>query len=48
MIAKKAETLTVFQRTPNFSVSVQNGPMDLDYQEKIKANYHETAQRAQF
>ena len=41
VIAEQAETLTVFQRTPNFSVSVQNGPMDLDYQEKIKANYHE-------
>ena len=45
VIAEQAETLTVFQRTPNFSISVQNGPMDPDYQEKIKANYPESRRK---
>ena len=45
VIAEQAETLTVFQRTPNFSVSVQNGPMDSGYQDRIKATYHEVRRK---
>jgi cation diffusion facilitator CzcD-associated flavoprotein CzcO len=40
VIAEQAGSLTVFQRTPNFSVSVRNGPMDPAYQERIKDEYH--------
>ena len=39
MIAAEAEHLTVFQRTPNFSVPAQNGPLDAEYREAIKADY---------
>ena len=39
IIAKQAKHLTVFQRTPNFSIPAGNGPMDPAYERKIKANY---------
>ncbi len=39
MIAKDAASVTVFQRTPNYSVPAHNHPMDPDYAAKIKANY---------
>lgn len=39
IIAEQARHLTVFQRTPNFSVPAGNRPMDPDYQRKVKANY---------
>lgn len=40
-IAREAAHLTVFQRTPNFSVPARNRPMDPAFQAKIKANYEE-------
>lgn len=39
VIAGQAEHLTVFQRTPNFSVPAHNGPVDPDLWTEIKANY---------
>ena len=38
-IAKQAERLTVFQRTPHFSVPAGNHPLDEDYLEQVKATY---------
>ncbi|MSR13788.1 MAG: NAD(P)/FAD-dependent oxidoreductase [Gammaproteobacteria bacterium] len=39
LIAEQASSLTVFQRTPNFSVPAYNQSLDLEYVKKIKANY---------
>ncbi|GAB2674211.1 NAD(P)/FAD-dependent oxidoreductase [Saccharopolyspora gloriosae] len=39
VIARQAARLTVFQRTPNFSVPAFNGPLDPDEVREIKANY---------
>ena len=39
LIAQQARSLTVFQRTANYSVPAWNSKMDLEYQEKIKADY---------
>jgi cation diffusion facilitator CzcD-associated flavoprotein CzcO len=44
-IAKQAAHLTVFQRTPNFSVPAQNGPLTDEVQRKLKAKYREHRQR---
>ncbi len=41
LIAEQAERLTVFQRTPNFSVPAQNGPLDPQEQARVKAHYRE-------
>jgi cation diffusion facilitator CzcD-associated flavoprotein CzcO len=41
IIAEQARHLTVFQRTPNFSVPAQNGPLDPELQARIKAKYGE-------
>jgi cyclohexanone monooxygenase len=41
IIAEQARQLFVFQRTPNFSVSAQNGPLDPETQIQIKARYRE-------
>lgn len=38
-IAVDAEALTIFQRTPNYSVPAQNGPLDPTQAATIKANY---------
>ncbi len=38
-IAKQAEHLTVFQRTPNFSVPAHNQPLDPQEQQRVKADY---------
>jgi cyclohexanone monooxygenase len=40
VIAEEADRLFVFQRTPNFSVAVRNGPMDPGYQEQVKSGYY--------
>ena len=40
-IAKQASHVTVFQRTPNFSVPAQNAPLSDDEQARMKANYRE-------
>jgi len=39
LIAEQAAHLTVFQRTPNFSVPAHNEPLDPGEQKRIKANY---------
>jgi cyclohexanone monooxygenase len=39
VIAQQAGHLTVFQRTPNFSVPACNGPLDPKFVEAFKANY---------
>lgn len=39
IIAQQASLLTVFQRTPNFSVPAGNRPMDPEFERAVKANY---------
>ncbi|MDT7953163.1 MAG: NAD(P)/FAD-dependent oxidoreductase [Acetobacteraceae bacterium] len=39
VVAAAAKHLTVFQRTPNYSVPARNGPMSAEEQRAIKANY---------
>ncbi|MDP6390274.1 MAG: NAD(P)/FAD-dependent oxidoreductase [Alphaproteobacteria bacterium] len=39
IIAEQAAHLTVFQRTPNFSVPAHNAPLDPQDQQEIKADY---------
>ena len=41
VIAAQAEHLTVFQRTPNFSVPARNAPLAREDWAEIKANYRE-------
>ena len=46
VIAAEAAHLTVFQRTPNFSVPAWNGTLDADAVQTWKARYPELRQRA--
>jgi cation diffusion facilitator CzcD-associated flavoprotein CzcO len=39
VIAEQAKHLTVFQRTPNYSIPARNGPMDPAFQREVKADY---------
>ncbi len=39
LLAQDAEHLTVFQRTPNFSVPAHNGPIDPAYEAEVRADY---------
>jgi cyclohexanone monooxygenase len=39
LIAQQAEHLTVFQRTPNYSVPAHNAPLDPAFKAEIKADY---------
>ncbi|WP_043358474.1 NAD(P)/FAD-dependent oxidoreductase [Belnapia sp. F-4-1] len=39
VIARQAAQLTVFQRTPNFSIPSRNAPMDDDYESWWKSDY---------
>lgn len=39
VIAEQAAHLTVFQRTPNYSIPSRNGPMPADYEAPWKADY---------
>ena len=39
IIAKEADQLLVFQRTPNYSVPAHNGPLDPEFEREIKADY---------
>ncbi|MHC5260352.1 flavin-containing monooxygenase [Streptomyces sp. UC4497] len=41
VIAEQAAHVTVFQRTPNFSVPANNRPLDPDEQRRVKAGYRE-------
>jgi len=45
-IAKQAGHLTVFQRTPNFSLPAWNRPLDPEVARKIKAGYRQRRQEA--
>jgi cation diffusion facilitator CzcD-associated flavoprotein CzcO len=44
-VAKTADHLTVFQRTPNWCKPLHNGPIDAETQARIKANYDEMFKR---
>ena len=41
LIAQQARQLTVFQRTPNFAVPAQNGPLDPEVVATLKRRYRE-------
>jgi cation diffusion facilitator CzcD-associated flavoprotein CzcO len=45
VIASQAAHLTVFQRTPNFSVPARDAPMAPEFQRHVKANYGEIRQK---
>ena len=46
VIAEQAAHLTVFQRTPNFSIPSRNGPMTPDYEQAWKAAYPQRRDQA--
>jgi len=46
VIARQAEHLTVFQRTPNYAVPAQNHPVDPEREAWFKANYPELRRKA--
>lgn len=48
ILAEAAAHLTVFQRTPAFSLPARNAPLSAEHQERFKANYsqHRAAARA--
>ena len=41
IIAQQAKSLTVFQRTPNYSIPAYNEPLDPDYVSQLKSRYAE-------
>lgn len=41
IIAEQASSLTVFQRTPNFSIPAHNASMDKNHEAQVKENYRE-------
>ncbi len=45
IIAEQAKHLTVFQRTPNYSIPARNGPMTAAQQQHVKDNYAELRTR---
>ena len=45
LIAEQAEHLTVFQRTPNYSVPAGNAPLDPEVERAVKADYANFRQR---
>lgn len=47
-IARQCSSLTVFQRTPNYSIPARNGSLDLDYEAKVKAIYPQFRARNRF
>lgn len=48
VVAEAASHLTVFQRTPNYSVPARNGPIDPDLEARIRADYPGYARRNRF
>ena len=46
MIADQAAHLTVFQRTPNFSLPAKNAPLDPEFVRELKARYPQHRQEA--
>jgi cation diffusion facilitator CzcD-associated flavoprotein CzcO len=47
IIAEQAEQLTVYQRSPNYSIPARNAPMDPDVAAYVKANYADYRARNQ-
>ena len=45
ILAEQAESLTVFQRTPTYSVPANNGPLDPAVAARVKAEYADFRQR---
>ncbi|MDT9592289.1 NAD(P)/FAD-dependent oxidoreductase [Nocardioides zeae] len=45
-VARDAASVTVFQRTPNFSVPTRNGPIDPDLVAHVRENYPQIRQEA--
>jgi cation diffusion facilitator CzcD-associated flavoprotein CzcO len=45
-LAKQADQVVVFQRTPNFSLPAFNGPLDPEVAREVKASYPERRQQA--
>lgn len=46
VIAKQAKQLVVLQRTPNFSLPAQNGPLEAEEIQRVKSEYSELRKRA--
>jgi cyclohexanone monooxygenase len=46
IISRQAASLVVFQRTPNFSVPARNGPLDSEFERRVKADYAEFRRQA--
>ena len=46
LIAQQAKTLTVFQRTPNYSVPAWNATLTPEYRQQVKATYPELRAKA--
>ena len=46
IIAEQADQLTVFQRTPNYSLPAKNAPLDPEYVRELKASYPAHRQEA--
>ncbi|MBM3221018.1 MAG: NAD(P)/FAD-dependent oxidoreductase [Candidatus Rokubacteria bacterium] len=46
IIARQAAHLTVFQRTPNYSMPAHNAPLDPAYERQVKAGYAEFRRQA--
>ena len=46
VIARKAKHLTVFQRTPNYSVPASNAPVSDEEDRRVKANYRARREQA--
>jgi len=45
-IADEASELYVFQRTPNYSVPAENGPLDQEWWQQVKADYRAIREKA--
>ncbi len=45
IIARQAGQLFVFQRTPPFSIPLRNGPLDREFEKRVKAMYPEWRRR---
>ncbi len=41
IIAQQAQTLTIFQRTPNYSIPAYNAPLDPEYVKDLKSRYRQ-------
>ena len=46
VIARESEHLTVFQRTPQYTIPAQHGTVDQAFLKEVKANYNEILQEA--